>query len=54
MDDVIFWLLIGYGLRYSWEIVTGKIEIQQGRLHPGSIPGLAFTRIPGKFENMED
>lgn len=54
MGDVIFWLVIGYGLRYTWEIITEKVEIQQGRIYPGSIPGLAFTRIPGKIENMEE
>ena len=27
MADFLFWLIIGYGLRYSWEIITGKIEI---------------------------
>ena len=54
MADVIFWLVIGYGLRYSLEIITGKIEIKQGRFYRGSTPRLAFPRIPGKFENMED
>ena len=54
MGDVIFWLVIGYGLRYTWEIITEKVEIQQGRIYPGSIPGLAFTRIPGKIENIEE
>ena len=54
MADFLFWILIGYGLRYTWELVTEKIEIQQGRLYPGSSPGLAFTRIPGKIENMEE
>ena len=27
MGDVIFWLVIGYGLRYTWEIITEKVEI---------------------------
>nr|DAQ01168.1 MAG TPA: hypothetical protein [Caudoviricetes sp.] len=26
MADFLFWLIIGYGLRYSLELITGKIE----------------------------